>query len=73
MCEVNYKERDRKLIMDYMAACGGEVDVERIINESGAEKLRVYPILFEEEQAGNIVVTERCQLGAASRVKWDRG
>lgn len=59
--------------MDYMAACGGEVDVERIINESGAEKLRVYPILFEEEQAGNIVVTERCKLGAASRVKWARG
>lgn len=73
MCEVNYKERDRKLIMDYMAARGGEVDVERIINESGAEKLRVYPILFEEEQAGNIVVTERCKLGAASRVKWARG
>lgn len=69
MCELNYKEMDRKRIMDFIAARGGEVDVECIIKESGAEKLRVYPILFEEEQEGHLVVTARERLGAAERVK----
>lgn len=66
---MNYKERDRKLIMEYMATRGGEVSVEDIIRESGAEKLRVYPILFEEEQAGHVKVTDREWMGAAERVK----
>ncbi|MGN0258645.1 MAG: hypothetical protein ACI4CA_09790 [Bacteroides sp.] len=69
MCEQNYKEIDRKRIMDFIAAQGGEVDVKCIIKESGAEKLRVYPILFEEEQEGHLVVTVRERLGAAERVK----
>lgn len=67
MCE-NYKEMDRKRIMEFIAAHGGEVDVEEIIQGSGAEKLRVYPILFEEEQAGHLRVTARDKLGAAERV-----
>ncbi|MGN0309059.1 MAG: hypothetical protein ACI4C3_00485 [Bacteroides sp.] len=70
MCEKNYKEQDRERIMKFIRERGGEVDVECIIKESGAEKLRVYPILFEEEQEGHLVVTERESLGAAERVKF---
>ena len=65
----NYKEMDRKVIMDFIAAKGGEVDVDVIISESGAEKLRVFPILFEDEQNGHIEVVEHTMLGAAQRVR----
>ena len=38
--------------------------MQDIITHSGAEKLRVYSILFELEQEGRIEVTEREELGA---------
>lgn len=68
MCD-NYKVIDRKKIMDYLAANGGEVDVKKIIDESGAEKMRVFPILFEERIAGNIEVTELEDMGSPKRVR----
>ena len=40
------------------------VSVEEIIQNSGAEKLRVYPALFELEQSGFLEVLEREELGA---------
>ena len=40
------------------------VFVEEIIQNSGAEKLRVYPALFELEQSGFLEVLEREELGA---------
>ena len=43
--------------------------LEDIIAHSGAEKLRVYPALFELEQEGWLTVTEREELGSAKRVK----
>ena len=39
-------------------------------NSSGAEKLRVYPALFELEQEGWLTVTEREELGSAKRVRF---
>lgn len=68
MCE-NYKVIDRKKIMDYLATNGGEVDVKKIIDESGAEKMRVFPILFEERIAGNVEVTEFEDMGSPKRVR----
>ncbi len=41
------------LYQEYMAFCREKVSVAGIIAVSGAEKLQVYPILFELEQ-------ERC-------------
>lgn len=65
----NYKEIDRKKIMNYLKANGGEVEVKNIIAESGAEQMRIYPILFEERIAGNIEVTEFEDMGSPKRVR----
>ena len=40
-----------------------------IIAHSGAERLRVYSILFELEQEGRVEVTEREELGAPKVVR----
>ena len=68
----DYKEQDRKKILDYLASRGCEVSVDTLIAESGADKMRVYPILFEETQAGHIQVIEISKLGAPEKValKW---
>ena len=68
----DYKEQDRKKILDYLASRGCEVSVDTLIAESGADKMRVYPILFEETQAGHIQVIELSKLGAPEKValKW---
>ena len=65
----NFKEFDRKKIMDYVAAGQGDVAVDQIIAESGAEKVRVDPILFEEVQAGHLEVTESEPMGAPRMVR----
>ena len=69
-CEfMNYKELDTQRIKDYIQSHPDGVEVEDIIAHSGAEKLRVYPALFELEQEGWLAVTEREELGSAKRVK----
>lgn len=62
------KERDTAAIVNYMQG-KKKVTVEDIIKESGADKLRVYPILFELEQDGIIEVTKRASLGATEEVR----
>lgn len=59
----NMKEQDRKKIRDFMRG-RAEVMVTDIIMHSGANRLRVYPILFEEEQKGSIRVIRTVGLGA---------
>ncbi len=61
---MNYKLRDRERIMEYISAQGGAVEVEDLLLHSGAERLRVYPILFELEQEGWLLVTEREGMGS---------
>ena len=68
MCK-NYRELDRRKILNFIAARGGEVDVEEIVREGVAENTRVYAILFEETEAGHIEVTEHADMGAAKRVR----
>ena len=63
---MNYKELDTQKIKDYIQAHPDGVEVEDIIAHSGAEKLRVYPALFELEQEGWLTVTEREELGSAT-------
>ena len=60
--ENNFKEQDRKLILEFLKG-KAEVHVSDLIAYSGAEKMRVYPILFEEVQAGYIMVTKANSLG----------
>ena len=68
MC-IDYKEIDRRTIIEFILKKGGEVDVEVILAECAAEKLRVYPILFEETQAGHIEVVKETKLGAPQTVR----
>ena len=60
---MNYKIIDTQKIIDYIASFYGAVSVDDIIQNSGADKLRVYPALFELEQNGFLEVVER-ELGA---------
>lgn len=61
--ETNYKEIDRKAILEYMKG-KAEVHVDDIMANSGAERLRVYSILLEEVQGGHVVVVKANQWGA---------
>lgn len=66
---MNYKVLDTQKIIDYIRSSSDKVPVEDIIRNSGAEKLRIYPALFELEQSGQIEVLEREELGAPSMVR----
>lgn len=67
--DINYKALDTQRIKDYIDISGTAATVEAIIQNSGADKLRVYPALFELEQDGYIEVIEREELGAPSVVR----
>ena len=62
--DINYKIIDTQRVIDYIISLPKGVSVEEIIQNSGAEKLRVYPALFELEQSGFLEVLEREELGA---------
>lgn len=67
--KMNYKELDTQKIKNYILSHPEGVLVDGIIAHSGADKLRVYPALFELEQEGWLEVTEREELGAAKKVR----
>lgn len=67
---MDYKQRDTERIVSYLKKHPGGVEVDSIIAHSGADKLRVYPALFELEQAGKIKVLEQEELGAPAKVVW---
>lgn len=60
---LNYKVIDTAKIVDYISLFESSVCVADIIQNSGADKLRVYPALFELEQNGFLEVIEREELG----------
>lgn len=67
---MNYKILDTRKIVDYIDSFSGSaIPVEDIIQNSGADKLRVYPALFELEQSGWLEVVEREELGAPTVVR----
>ncbi len=66
---MNYKEIDRGKIKSYIASKGGECSVKDIMNESGAEQLRIYALLFEEKLAGHLDYVKTSALGAPEIVK----
>ena len=69
LIDMNYKEIDTQRIIDYIGTFANGVSVDDIILHSGADKLSVYPALFELEQSGWLEVLEREELGAPSIVR----
>jgi len=65
---MNYKEHDRQRILSYLEA-HPSCTVKAIIEESGAERLRVYPLLFELSQENRIQIVEESEWGAPIRLK----
>lgn len=74
MEEINYKELDRKAILNYLGSHEGtEVEVAKILTDSGANKLRVYPILIELSLEGVIKVTHQSDMGTPEKVELCKG
>jgi len=69
MEEINYKEQDRKAILSYLGIQQGDVEVEKVLSDSGADRLRVYTTLFELELEGIIKVVRANDLGTPEIVK----
>ena len=65
----DYKQRDAQRILCYLRQHPAGISVENIILHSGADKLRVYPALFELEQEKRLEVLGREELGAARIVR----
>ena len=65
----NYKYLDTQRILRYLQQHKEGATVDAIIQYSGADKLRVYPALFELEQEGRLEVLEREELGAPTKVR----
>lgn len=68
MMQANYKQQDFNKILSYLKE-NSISSVDAIIQESGAEPLRVYPILFELIQEKVIRVVEETGWGAPVRVE----
>ena len=58
---MDYKQLDTQKIKAYIRSHPDGVEVEDIIAHSGAERLRVYPALFELEQEGWLAVINRAE------------
>ena len=65
---MNYKQLDRERILSYLEAHPISI-IDAIIQESGAEQLRVYPILFELNQEKKIRILEESEWGAPVKVE----
>ena len=69
MMDENYKYLDTQRILRYLQQHKEGATVDAILQYSGADKLRVYPALFELEQEGRLEVLEREELGAPTKVR----
>ena len=65
----NYKYLDTQRILHYLQQHKEGATVDAILQYSGADKLRVYPALFELEQEGRLEVLGREELGAPTKVR----
>ena len=69
MGEDSYKQQDRERILSFISSQGGSALVEAIMERSGAEPLRVYPLLFELRQEGLLAYEEEEEYGSPKRVR----
>ena len=65
---MDYKQQDRDKILSYLQVRPIST-VDAIIQESGARRLRIYPILFELSQEKRIRVVEESEWGAPVKVE----
>lgn len=65
---MDYKQQDRDKILSYLQAHPIST-IDAIIQESGAERLRIYPILFELNQEKKIRILEESEWGAPVKVE----
>ena len=63
MKDSSMKRDDMELISHFIHQRHDNVPVNDILQHSGADRFRVYPILFEMEQNGLIDVVKRSVLG----------
>ena len=66
---MDYKYLDTQRILRYLQQHKEGATVDAILQYSVADKLRVYPALFELEQEGRLEVLEREELGAPTKVR----
>ena len=66
---MDYKHLDTQRILRYLQQYKEGATVDTILQYSGADKLRVYPALFELEQEGRLEVLGREELGAPTKVR----
>ena len=69
MGEDSYKSQDRDRILSFISNQGGSALVEEVMEQSGAEPLRVYPLLFELRQEGLLTYEEEEEYGSPKRVR----
>ena len=69
MGEDSYKQQDRERILSFISSQGGSALVEAIMERSGAEPLRVYPLLFELRQEGLLAYEEEEEYGSPKRIR----
>ena len=72
MEDINYKELDRKAIVNYLTGVDGEVEVPKLIAESGANKLRVYTLIYELWREGVVKITQETELGTPVKLSWKK-
>ena len=69
MGEDSYKSQDRERILSFISSQGGSALVEEVMERSGAEPMRVYPLLFELRQEGLLAYEEEEEYGSPKRVR----
>lgn len=55
---MDYAEKDRQNIIDFIVSRGGECDVDEILNCEKIEKFRVYPLIYRMEDDGELSILE---------------
>ena len=61
---MDYAKIDQDKILSYLESNGGSASVDKIIMESGAESLRVYPLIYRLKAANILRITEYNTMGA---------
>lgn len=69
MMDIDYKPQYAQRILCYLRQHPAGISVGNIILHSGADKLCIYPALFELKQEERLEVLEREELGAARIVR----
>lgn len=65
----DYAAMDRQRLLDYLATCGGEAEVRDLREASGADPLRVYPLLQMLVMEGRLEVTAANSWGSPLKVR----